>query len=560
MRTDNVWEALQQPAVPQHQPGHGPVRQMLHPVPPGGEEPHDGSADIAGTPEEWLAAPESPEGDPFAQWVAPSLLPLDDVSLGRADRLEGTGWHEAANPLGSYMTSGPLGVPSAQLARGRREFRRLEIMGGPAHQELTRSERLSLVRRQRWASVSFWIAAVLCLVLAIVTFAIDAADSAPSPKAGTEAAGRTTDGRTTLLLQRDGDALTSITLFVSSPGADKVLMIPTGVHAEVPGVGSSTLSAAGADPELAATVVSNLLGLRVDHWILTDSFGLQQLFGQIGGLSVDIPSDLVALRSAVHAGAGVDQGLLTRSFNFPAGTVQLDPEQAVAYLNAVTKDGDLARLARHADLWKAFFASIRSDPERIKTLLAANRLLASDDTAMVDVAAPLTDMAAADSVRFTVLPVIATARGGDGSEEFRVDEATARLVYAELPENVATQAKNRARIGVTSGAGVTATTLGRLLRPVVPSADRVVLSSVADTAYDETLIVYYKDSQRQAADALRTSLGFGRVVWDPRDQDVVDLTLIVGADAARAPGAQAPPTPEQPAATDQPLDNTGSTP
>lgn len=481
--------------------------------------------------------------DPFQHYVPPALLPLDDVSLGIAENLEGTGWIEAGaqNPLGGYMDTGPLGIGSRELAHHRAAFAGLDLMAGPQKAEMSRVERNRIAVRLNRARRAFVLGVIVCLVAAVVGLV----RSRGGAVAATEAAPRPAEGSATLLIQKDGSALTSVTLLVNQPGGGRVVFVPTGVGTEVPGVGKATLAAAAADPAIVVVTVANMLGIRIDNWIATDSTGLEQLFGAFGTLDVEVPVDLVAVRSAVRPGPDVDPTLTSRSFALHAGRNELAADASVAYLNAITADGELARLARQADVWKAFLARLHDEPTRATALLGANRLFSSDDPDMREAGAAVAGLAGAANVEFSVLPVTATARAEDGIETFKLDRATVDRTVATFPSGLVVP-KARPRLGVAVGKGVSPHALARVLAGTVPAEYDLVLSSTSETAYDETLIVYNRESQRGAAEAFRERIGFGRVLKDPRDQDVMDVMVTLGADAEG--GQAAPATEQEPAA------------
>lgn len=512
---------------------------------------HTAEAEVAAT----LCAPPAhrAEADPFEHYVPPALLPLDDVSLGLADELEGTGWIEAGapNPLGAYMGDGPEEDGVGAVTRGRVRFSSLDLMGGPQRAELTRVERGRIAVRSTWARRVFALGVAVCLVFAVVGLV----GSYGTEQAPVGAGGRPTEGSAVLLIQKDGAALTAVTLLVSQPGGGRVIFVPTGVGSQVPGVGAATIAAASADPGITAAAVADTLGVRIGHWIQTDSFGLEQLFGAFGSLQVDSSADRVAVRSAVRPGPGVDPELLSRASTVHAGPNDLSGRDTVAYLNAVNSDGELSRLARQADVWKAFFGRLHEEPSRATALLGANRLMTSDDDQMRQIGAVFAALAGADSVDYGVLPVLATARSADGTEAFRLDAANLARTVAALPADVVVVGP-RPRLGITVGKGVGAATVAGFAGRVVPSDFDLVLSSTSEAAYDETLIVYSREAQRPVAEALRNRIGMGRVVKDLRDQDVVDVSVTLGDDAERA--HLVPTTEQQPAAGIDDITDTGS--
>jgi polyisoprenyl-teichoic acid--peptidoglycan teichoic acid transferase len=123
------------------------------------------------------------------------------------------------------------------------------------------------------------------------------------------------------------------------------------------GVGAD--GAAGIDngAALLAEVVSDVTGLRIDHWLAIDFEGFSEMIDAVGGVTVDNPVAFsYATRAADHNAGRWNVG------SFAAGPIHLDGAQALAYSRArytsvVAESTDFARSVRQARI----LAALRSE-------------------------------------------------------------------------------------------------------------------------------------------------------------------------------------------------------
>jgi hypothetical protein len=97
--------------------------------------------------------------------------------------------------------------------------------------------------------------------------------------------------------------------------------------------------------------------------------------------------------------------------------------------------------------------------------------------------------------------------------------------------------------------GVGTPGLAQLVSPLlVPAGAQVTLSDNADRFdYAVTQVVYYDDARQADAEAVRAALGVGELVKSLADLDVVDVTVVIGADFVQAhAGSNPTPSPEGP--------------
>lgn len=100
--------------------------------------------------------------------------------------------------------------------------------------------------------------------------------------------------------------------------------------------------------ELMATVLSEVTGLEIAHWLSIDFAGFRDMVDAVGGVTIDNPVAFAYTTSGAQHQAG---NWTTGSF--PAGEIQLDGSQALAYsrarfTNVVAESTDFARSVRQA--------------------------------------------------------------------------------------------------------------------------------------------------------------------------------------------------------------------
>ena len=146
-----------------------------------------------------------------------------------------------------------------------------------------------------------------------------------------------------------------------------ILNFPRDSWVEIPGRGSSKINEALYDggPELLAKTVEMLTGIRIDYWVMTGFKGFEGLVSDVGGIHVNLPSDVYDVG---WSGA-----------NLKAGKQVLNRSQALAYNRArhAFSNGDLARTANQARflVWmlKELQRQVEWNPSKLLTWIAAAR-------------------------------------------------------------------------------------------------------------------------------------------------------------------------------------------
>jgi LCP family protein required for cell wall assembly len=123
-------------------------------------------------------------------------------------------------------------------------------------------------------------------------------------------------------------------------GSCRTLAIPRDTRTELPGYGQSKINhalAVGGIP-FQQLVVENLLGLKIDHYLLIDFDGFKDLVDAVGGVKVFVEEPFV-----------IDQDIW-----FEAGEQTLDGKHALQYARyRGGPDGDFGRIARQQQILRA---------------------------------------------------------------------------------------------------------------------------------------------------------------------------------------------------------------
>lgn len=136
-------------------------------------------------------------------------------------------------------------------------------------------------------------------------------------------------------------------------GAASIIGFPRDSYVNIPGVGTRKIndSLFYGGPELVVQTVEELVGVDIDHYLLTSFEGLKKMVNAVGGLEVDIPYPM----SDSSSGAVFSEGPTT-----------LDGKQALAFARnrKDTPNGDFSRSENQGLVMVAALEQFRKDIRR----------------------------------------------------------------------------------------------------------------------------------------------------------------------------------------------------
>lgn len=319
--------------------------------------------------------------------------------------------------------------------------------------------------------------------------------------------------RSAVLLGHTGaDGTADLVLLLGRSGRrGSVLMLPTSTQVEVPSLGIQTLAqvpALGSDA-LLATSVENLTGVRASPPTLLDDARLAALLTPAAPLTVDLGREVTFEGETRPAIA--------------AGRRRLDAETAARVLTGAQPGSEVDRLVTVQAVLGAWLERLRDPAVAAATVTA------------LAAARPVTTIARLDGPTFDTLPV--DSIGTDADERLRVRAGALGPITERLfPQARLGIAGRRPRVEILNGVGRVglAQAVSALVVPV--GADVRLTSNTREFGVAETQVVYYRDTDRIAAQRILRAVGVGSVRKARRALGIADVTIIVGSDfAARNP-------------------------
>jgi hypothetical protein len=368
-----------------------------------------------------------------------------------------------------------------------------------------RRDRHRSVRRNvvRAVFVLGGVAVVAGLVWAIVGLVGSDDGNSPTDASG-DGSGSVDDlGPALVVLTDDAGSVYGITILAAS--AATIIHVPPGTMVEAPSLGLVSLRDAARDGgvELLQHSLENMMGVTF-----------------VAAATV-APPDLAAMVSSVQQlSVTIDEPVEERDPSgrvnvvVAAGQQTLAPGDALRFLSATGDGSSLQRLVRHQAFWTAYLdaAAVGSPPAALAPVADSIRGLAGRQ------------------VQHEVLPVEAISGVAGDQELYRVVDAD----MTKLVGDVFRVEQRRIRVQVLNGVG--APGIAQLVQPLLVGAGgRLTLSGNADRFdYTTTQVVYYDDDRLADAQAIREAIGVGEVVKSLTGLDVVDVTVVVGADFTTA--------------------------
>jgi LCP family protein required for cell wall assembly len=155
------------------------------------------------------------------------------------------------------------------------------------------------------------------------------------------------------------------------------ISVPRDLYAKIPGYGYGKINAANADsgPQLAEKVVSTILGVDINYYVVVDFSGFKQAIDAVGGVDITVPTALFDKQYPCDVGNGVCP------YSQPAGTIHMSGSQALKYSRCRHNDpgigncgNDYGRAARQQQVVsalksRALSAGTLTNPAKLTSLI-----------------------------------------------------------------------------------------------------------------------------------------------------------------------------------------------
>jgi hypothetical protein len=253
---------------------------------------------------------------------------------------------------------------------------------------------------------------------------------------------------------------------------------------------------------LLGVTVANALDVTFGSELVLTDGQLTSLLAPAGRMSVDFDSPV-----EVNDAAG--------SFGFTAGRAHIGAPDATRLVLGPTTGGSLAHLAVVQDVLEGWFARLR-----VPAVARATAKVSSAVWSLVALAHA--------QVQFDTAPVTTLTSGSTTLYELEHRD-TERLVRADLPDAMITTA-HRPRVEILNGTGAVALTQTVTARIVGAGGEITLTGNVPGFGVKHTTVVYYRSDAIPAAKRIAAALGVGSVALGNVPLDVVDVSVVVGAD------------------------------
>lgn len=280
----------------------------------------------------------------------------------------------------------------------------------------------------------------------------------------------------------------------------------------------------------AVTAVEDMLDIQIAHFAKTDAAGFAALVDALGGLVVDVPEAI----------EDPDAG----SMRLPAGVQTLNGEAAVfaCRANDYLISADQTRSQMQGLVAAAFFQRLAGMGEwDFYGLLDSVAGTFETDMGVRDAYGFLKGISAIsfDAVHAGALPTYLSTVEGVSYQVVISEDATAMMERVrageapQAPKGEAASAVDPASVSITLNNGGTVEGAGAEAKALLVAAGYQVgeVGNAAQAVYDETLVIYSDSKFEAAAEALVSTLGAGRAVWDSVHYSFsTDVLIMVGND------------------------------
>jgi LCP family protein required for cell wall assembly len=353
------------------------------------------------------------------------------------------------------------------------------------------------------------------------------------------------------------------------PGHKKAALvsIPRDTKVSLPGVGTTKINAAYAygqmelesghsGPEYCINAVTDLTGAEIAGYAQVDFSGFEAVVNALGGVTVDVPVDIIGDTDAGAVDVYAGDGQL------------LDGEHALVFVRSRQYAiGDFQRQANQRTFLQALAKQVLSqDPITIINTVTKIAEMTATNLSIADIAAIANSMRGMqesdiytysipsettmiDGISYVVVDayqtreLIAALNAGeypDYSEQTyqgEIPEAYKPKDVATATDNMANQASNvetyNYAVSVRNGYGIagSATSVSDML--ALAGYQQLEIGNANSYVYKDTLIIYRDDSDRVAAEDIRARLGYGRVIPSlGRYAFEGNILVVVGGDFA----------------------------
>jgi hypothetical protein len=324
----------------------------------------------------------------------------------------------------------------------------------------------------------------------------------------------------TVFVDADRDLSAVAVLALAGERSGSVIMLPPFMTVRDSDGDPRELGEVFADSGLDATVAAaaGALNAAIGDGRIVDAAQWASLVGPAGPLELK-NAETVSISRASVVGEENANGQIV----FDAGDLTLAPGEVGAYLAAtIPGESDLNRMVRHQRFWGAWL-------EAVSARLDEPDIIPGEATTGLG---RFVRALAASEVDLATVPVLPLPSGSGVTQWIPAPEQTAALVARLIPFPIGPNPGARLRIRVLDGTGSLDNGVPAIEPLVTGGAEVATIGNAASFDYATTQFIVAGATDPARAGELRDALGVGEVVTSGDRADAVDVTVILGDDAA----------------------------
>jgi LCP family protein required for cell wall assembly len=310
----------------------------------------------------------------------------------------------------------------------------------------------------------------------------------------------------------------------------------------------------GGGAELLEQTITELLGYPIDHYVIVNFDGFQQIIDLIGGVDINVPYEIYDDKYPDE-----NYGYLP-PVHFLPGEQHMDGDSALKYARTRHADNDYARAGRQQQVIMAIKDKVTAQGQmaallpRLPGLAVAMANSVQTDIPIdkaISLARTVDDMDLNNIARVVINPKMGTVDQNDPTLGYTLSpdvtkiRAAAAAIFADIvagpsPDEVQRQPVQveAARIVLLNGTQEKGLA-SKMQAKLVTQGFNITTVGNADRAdYDKSALLIYGEPKQATVDALMTwfSISEDRVSTQPAAEDK-DITVIVGSDQSEMTAA-----------------------
>lgn len=309
-----------------------------------------------------------------------------------------------------------------------------------------------------------------------------------------------------------------------------IIYFPSDLQVNVPGAGmdivSNLIELGEGQISMALVAVENLLGVEIDRCIMGSDIDLNMILSKVAPeMELSIPKKV----------SFEDSSLKVR-VNLDVGKQKLKSKTIASYVTYAKPGDEMDLISRQVEFTRSFLAlcSKGSVYEKIPSIVREYSGIISSDASVKEIQGLWRALSLLGKGKLKQVTVPVEVFKYEKTIVHRVNQKELQSFVKKYVKSESSTDK-RIRVEILNGCGVPG--IGeKVAGEINLTKFRVVNTGNADNFdYPETVVIVYDNSKKdivEAANVIRKELEVGKIEAHPQNQNLIDITVIIGKDYA----------------------------